>query len=452
MEVPREIKPSQSSWFSRKKIPTVWQFILILTFSLAIRILYAFLIWEHILQGDAQSYWEDSLKLYSGMPYTPFWPPGLPLLLGLSGFIGLQIPGSIVLLMLGIYILCMVGVFVSLKELIPQNLSLFPLFILSILPVWIHHSVVPLTQLPTAAGLIWLFYFLIRIHKQPKLFLVLTAGLILGICILIRPSCLSILLLLIYLGVKEKQMKFLGYFLAVCMLVVGGWQYRNIVTGSPHIFLNSANSYNLFVGNNPYTPSYKTWWLSSHFEGENEAYAPYYHLLFELKEKKAIEHPHLFLESVLDEVKKRPQNFVIRTFHRMKTFWASDSFTGGFLFSHYASPSMALLALMGDFLGYILLMWLALGMVGSPNSPYSQVSKWLMLGILCYAFPYFFAFSHPTYHFPLLPFICLLASFRLSKLQNLKTLLPLSPGRVVLQGIFIGIQLEWIWRMYILEY
>ena len=32
--------------------------------------------------------------------------------------------------------------------------------------------------------------------------------------------------------------------------------------------VNEANSVNFFIGNNPYTPLYKTWWFGSHGEGE----------------------------------------------------------------------------------------------------------------------------------------------------------------------------------------
>ncbi len=426
---------------------SVHSFVIILFLSLLLRIIYALILGNRVMEGDFISYVEDSLKIYSGNPYRPFWSPGLPLILGWTGLNWGLYPIHFTIFSLACYLLLLVGVFLTLQKLPPGYFSLFPIIFLGFSPITVHFSVVPLTQLPIAVGLVWSFYFLILSFQNPHLVPrhALAVGLILGMCILIRPSCIILFPFIGYIWYKLGRHISLMYFAVSLFVIIGSWQLRNYALGYTDVFINTSNSYNFFVGNNPYTPVYKTWWLGSHLETDNPSFYGYYEMLRKIwvlpEEKQTGE----FYRQALSFIKEEPRDFGIRTINRVKTFWAADSFTGAFLSQSFSSSFWAVLGTGLDFIGFCILLWLAIEAL--PESYTYSPGIWLIGLLIIYPLPYYLAFSHPTYHFPLLPFLCILASKGLKR-QTLFSIRKKSLGLWFLRAIFVLIQIEWCLRYY----
>ena len=416
---------------------------LVLLFLLS-RGIYAWYWGSVSLDGDALSYFEEFLRIYSGESHRSFWAPGLPLLMVWVGFNFTWFPLGLTLFTLVFFLLMIFGLYVVLSELFPPPFPLLPIALLGFAPICIHFSIVPLTQLPLAAGFIWLYYLLIRAWKKPSFTPTgaLIGGLILGICILIRPSSLILIPFVGYLWFRLGKSRTAGVYALSLVVVLGSWQMRNISTGHPYVFLNASNSSNFFIGNNPYTPRYKTWWLGSHLESANPAFEGFYKELREIKQYPEASQQKEFFRRAWEYIYEEPIGFVLRTFNRFKTFWAIDTYTAGFISQHSSSPFWPMLAIGGDLMAFFLLFWYASSTFLSQKREFYPLT-WISGFILVVPLPYYISFSHPTYHFPLLPFLCVLAA-KGYKRQDPLAIKGQAPSVWVLRLLFIMVQIEWV--------
>lgn len=411
---------------------------------LLIRGIYAWFWISVSVEGDALSYFEEFLRLFSGATHRPFWAPGLPLLMAWIGINFAWYPLSLVMFALACFLLMIFGLYAVLSELYPPSFSLFPIALLGFMPISIHFSIVPLTQLPLAGGLIWLYYLLIRAWKK-KLFIpkgALIGGAILGMCILIRPSSLILIPFIGYIWFRLGKNRALGLYALSLGMVLGAWQVRNVAMGHPYVFINASNSSNFFIGNNPYTPRYKTWWLGSHLESANPAFDGFYKELGEIQQYPEAMQQREYIRHAWNYIYEEPAEFAIRTVNRIKVFWTIDTYTAGFLYQHSASQFWPFLAIGGDFIALFILFWYASAGIFSVQRDFHPFT-WIRGFILFMPLPYYFAFSHPTYHFPLLPFLCVLA-LKGPRKQDLLAVKGRPLGIWILRLIFILIQIEWI--------
>ena len=412
--------------------------------SLLIRAIYA-LYWGSVsLEGDALSYFEEFLRLFSGESHRPFWAPGLPLLMGWIGLNFAWYPLSMVAFAMAFYLLMITGLYLVLVELGKPSFSFIPITALCFAPISIHFSIVPLTQLPLATGLIWLYYLLIRAWKKTDFIprAALLGGFILGICILIRPSSLILIPFIGYLWFRLDKKRAVWIYTFSLFTVLAGLQVRNITTGHPYVFINTSNSSNFFIGNNPYTPLYKTWWLGSHLESANPEFNGFYQELREIKQYPEATQQRAYLQHAWKHIYEAPATFCIRTLNRIKTFWAIDTYSAGFLSQHSSSRLWPLLAFAGDMTAFFLLFWYAASGGLTRKLDFHPLT-WILGFVLLVPLPYYIAFSHPTYHFPLLPFLCVWAQKGYDP-QDPLAIKNQPIGVWVLRLIFIMVQIEWI--------
>ena len=247
------------------------------------------------------------------------------------------------------------------------------------------------------------------------------AGVALGMAALTRPA-LGLLGLLVPLAVfLEKagrqrraspgwlrhctvaSMLALAPMLAVLVPVVQHNHARNAGWS-----ISTNNQRNFFLGNNPYTPLYRTWHFASRSLGQLPPEVATY-----LRSKYAQPHPRAaMLGAALDDIERRPGRFLLRTFNRMCAFWGPDyqgarelqqrlglhGWRAALLFAIQAGGywAVALLGLVGTF---------------SPASQADRLVKcllWSATGVLL--FPYALAFSAPVYHFEALGLLMPLAA------------------------------------------
>ena len=411
--------------------------------GLLLRLAYAAWLGEDLVVGDAAEYLREAQHWLAGRPLPPYWPPGLPWLLlpglALSG----GHPAGAVATMLLLYLLSN-GLLFRLLPARHPRLRAFFLALFALLPVWVHHSVLPLTQLPVAVlGLLLLG--LLRQGRDLSWRQVLAVGLLLGAMALIRPASLTLLpLALGWLGWQQRQTwRATAWVLLGLGLLLLPWELHLRQRTGRWIWINEANSRNLFLGNHPAAPDYRSWWLGSHDARQDPRMAGFYaeqDSVYALPQERQAQ---AFRQLALADIREAPGRFLLRMTHRLRTFWAFDSLTAGFL--QAKSRGLAFLVLLLDALGYWLLLAGAVYAYARPRHPFSRATQGLLLGfMLGYPLPYLLAFSHPTYHLPLLPLLALLASGAPHPLFT-----PVEPrnwrwARYLIGAGLVFVQLEWL--------
>jgi len=225
------------------------------------------------------------------------------------------------------------------------------------------------------------------------------------------------------------------------------------------IWINEANSRNFFLGNNPYTDSYKTWWLGSHHTDDHQ-FLEYQNRILALPDS---EQGKAYTQLAISHIKTNPVDFLLRSFNRFRVFWAFDTFTGAtYLQDYQGNRWIGVLFLLLDAVCYCLILFGAIFLF-----PFVWLRKQfytiplILIGAFTflYAFPYWLAFSHPTYHLPILSFILLIALIGYREMKYTiapKGLCHISWSSIPLWGrkwiltlgaFGIYIQLEWIFRM-----
>ena len=413
----------------------------IIIISLITRVLYAFHIQQELLEGDAASYVQEAIYLWKGEAYLPHLPPGLPL--WLAGWIG--IIGNHT----ATYVLSMCVVWLGFTGLLYSVLSYHQvstvykaatLTLFAFFPTFIHHSVVPLTQLPAAVCLLALYALLIRPNASWQGYVLL--GGVLGVFILTRPS--SLLLLGFIPLYWFWQRRFSPKMLLIPGVVAAGiglWQMKVATMNTQTVFINEANSLNFFYGNCPATPLYKTWWLGSHELPENEGGQKTRHIIDSLKALPIPTQDKAYQQAALRYIAQEPFDFILRTLSRIRCFFAYDTFTGSWLVKHN-HPLLGKIILSIDAGLYCILVILLIMTVGKYPPSYYAIFLVLTIG---YAFPYFIAFSHPTYHFPILPLIAV----AIGKNAHFSSLFQghISSSQWVIIFLFTALCVEWSIQM-----
>jgi hypothetical protein len=179
------------------------------------------------------------------------------------------------------------------------------------------------------------------------------------------------------------------------------------------VMINEANTVNLFLGNNPYTPLYRTWWFGSHNEGETGVPPEFSAMYKEIQSEPKEVQRQKYLDVVVHHVASRPDLFLVRSLSRLRTFFAFDTMAGSALREYYGvSTVIALLVIAADAFVYVLILFGAVAflfLIPDRTMLRGAVGAMLLFALV-YAAPYWLAFSHPTYHVPILPLLAIIAA------------------------------------------
>jgi len=428
----------------------------IVMLSLVVRLLYLLGIAHQPLRSDAASYAEMASRLAMGSHFIPYWPPALPLYLAVAsslfGCSVLVIRLAMIPFYLGLcFALYRTALYLT-SEAACGNLALLPLVFA---PGMICASVEPITEMPTAMLLMIVACSLIGVTTGKVYRRAIVLGVAIGCLALLRPASL-ILLLFVPLCLVWRAKRFLAGLLAgaIPMLMVFAWiVYVQNGTGQL-VMINTANARNFYLGNNPETPLYRTWWLGSHHEHEAELTVNQ----SVSKDRRALDAQYSHL--AWDYIRHEPGLFLLRTFNRICVFFALETYAGSYLIENYGfSKLFGLFVVALDSAIYCIL---AVGSIlylatlpgpkdSSSISIYRSINACILIGLsLLYAAPYFIAFSHPRYHFPIEPLMMVaLAAFSLPFIQGApQAALTMLHGRrfAVATAIvlFLAIQIEFI--------
>jgi len=392
-----------------------------------------------LLESDAGYYVQHAKDIIAGKYFKPEWPPGLSYwLAGFAWIFGQQL-SSYVLAMLLLYLIFSLFLYKALGLFFDKKWALLGVAFFSLSPSFIHHSVTPLTQLPIAVCLLALVYFLLKQENGWKI------GLCLALAILTRAGSLTLLPVVLGYLIYQKRYKSLPGFLAVLFMLIGSWQYKSYQMTDRWVWINDFNSFNFYVGNNEYTPDYRTWWLGSHDERSNPEFLGYYTTLDSLQSLPIADRSEAFSVAAWTFIKKEPGMFFFRSFNRFRVFFAFDTYTGAVLIP--GNRILGLICLMLDGGMFILLGIGFLLEIGQKSFSLSRSYKLLLLFIIAYMAPYLLAFSHPTYHFPLSPLMAFFALEFFQKNEWRELFTRKFYLTHILLFFFFLIQIEWVWQM-----
>jgi hypothetical protein len=411
------------------------------------------------LVGDATLYDDFAMRLIEGKTIYPLVPPGvgyyLAFIYRLFGASPLVARASMLPLAVGfMYTLYAVGVrFAGRKgaNLVALVFASYPQHLLC--------SVEPITEMPAALLLLISLFLTLAICAQTRLRDFGLLGLVLGLLILTRPSTLLMVVFLpLYLALRSRRWLASALVAVIPAVMIIVW-ITTIYRSTGHfVMINFSSTQNVFLGNNAYTPLYRTWWFTTH---DNEAQLPagYQTLNTEIMHLPWYEQNAVYRRLALESITSRPDLFAIRSFNRVRVYFAFDSYTGSLLLNRYhVNKKLAFAAIAVDGSLYVVITLSAILFL----STVSRASErfWPTLTILTmvvmYAIPYFLSVSHPIYHYPVVPFIGLLAAALWSdvlegRISLAKAIVSHGAKQVVLtlaMLLFVYIQVEYAVVMY----
>jgi hypothetical protein len=410
------------------------------------------------LSGDGLSYHQTAIDLARGVNYEPHWPPGLPYFLSLAYRINdSQFTGrAMMLIVYGVFcwLILMLG-----RRLGGPRAANIALAVFALTPIFVWSSVTPLTQLYSATMALGSVTFADRCLERKPTFLRDCAllGIALAWLLMTRPSNAGIALAVpAYVFWRTRRWQVVAIPAVLIAITVGAWSAKAYAMTGHKVFINDANAQNIYYGNNPWTPNYRTWWFGSrHREDGDELPEGYEADLKEISSHPMAERDHVYVAKALDHIEKRPDLFIIRTAARVRTFGAFETYTSAQVAR--SSKILGALTLALDAALYLLVVGFAIFFPCVRASPDPDVPdnketmRLILIVAILYALPYFAVFSHPTFHFTDVPLIGLLGAAVLARLlvvgaKPLWIALGKRTKVAVALGFafFVFIQLEWV--------
>jgi hypothetical protein len=435
-------------------------FPVIVFLGLILRVIFLIYIKDYPLFGDASAYHNVSIDAIKTKQFIPWWNPGVSLyLLLFHSLIGNDSQFTSQVSMLPIYLSLCVGLFLLVNELSNRKAANLTVTILALYPESIFQSIIPLSQLPSAAILVIVTYLIVYSVKYFSYLLSVIFGILLGILTLLRSSNLLLTIVMpIVLFRFNHKLRYAIIVIVVGLGIPSGYIYKIYHNTGNFILICASNPANLYFGNNKYTPLYKTWWFASHRKGPEvpSEFITAYEMIKKLPMKEANK---AFYGQVLLDIKERPGAFMIRTLNRIRTFFAFDTFASANLFNLYKLTHLSIAILLITFITYTaLLIFVILFFTSYQSLGISRSFVYLILLIsFVTAFPYFIVFSHPTYHFPILPFITACAAIFIEKWYSNNTTKKQIKKELVAKRYYViffillilYIQIEWIYFNYL---
>jgi 4-amino-4-deoxy-L-arabinose transferase-like glycosyltransferase len=407
------------------------------------------------LISDSLYYHQSAIAWVDHGQVDTYWPPGLPLYE--AAFVWLFGKGEIwVRLAMLPWFLWMCQNFYRIAYRLHSRVAAnIGLLLLALYPAMIHQSVEPLSYLPAAAILLALFGQMQAYVEERKPGRLWRAGILIGLLILFRPSAAIFLIALPPLILLRRRKFLPGFTLALfATLTVSPWLWLAHQQTGRIVPINDASSRNFYLGNNAWTPGYKTWYYGSHWTADPKLPAAFRAELQALEAMPLGVQGRAYTRAAWTDIRARPLAFGVRTLSRMRTLLAFDTFAGARLrWSGHPLAGMGYATLGIEAASYMLLgiaciaFWFSETRRDLGGGSLAIITGFLLL----YALPYWFSFSHPTYHLPMLPLMLLPAAVWLRQVLERGTLPQWQRKQTVrawlVLFVFVAIQVEWVIQM-----
>lgn len=399
--------------------------------GLAIRLIVSLVFFGQTeMHNDAADYYSEATKIYQGTrEATPFyWPPGNTYYMaGWYTFFGNSLTATrLSMVFLSSLQIAIVG-WLAYEATRSRRTAVIASWLWAVYPASVFLVFQPYSQHLAGFSLAAIALGGIRWMNTRSTFWIAFWGLSLGVGCLTRPSMMAVALasgLTVLLVAAWNDRKGIRRWLAgvpqafvlttACILIVGPTFYYNVKTGGG-LVISTNNERNFFIGNNPYTPLYKT----SHF-----AQRPINELPQDVQDylKSMYSAPDRRLamkQAAMDYIAKNPGATALRTFNRACSFWGFDYLASRVIRSTDGSKWVTLGVLIAEAGAYCAMMMLALiAIVFWSGHIRGAALVWYLVAVGAYAVPYFLAFSSGTYHFPVMGILIPLSAVGLSILMT----------------------------------
>lgn len=215
--------------------------------------------------------------------------------------------------------------------------------------------------------------------------------------------------------------------------------------------ISTNNERNLFLGNNPYTPDYKTSHLGQRgheeLDPETRAYLESFHDT--AARVPAIEsRPEVraaMLHEALSYMASHPGRTALRTLNRTTSFWGFDYMASRLVQDNRGWGTMGLLPLLAlEAGGYLVVAALAiLGLFAFGAECDRWWLAWLAWLVVAYQVPYAIAFSSGTYHFPAMALLVPFAGVALARRREIALRLRENKAALVAFAVFAIVQVQY---------
>jgi hypothetical protein len=423
-------------------------FLAVVGFSIAVRLCVLFAVRHIPFSSDAQDYQFVAQQLVSGHSFVPYWPPGLPLYLApfvAAGASDVILRAS----MLVFWLLACWGLYRLMESLELSGVAWLVLLVFSLLPDSIQLSIEPLTQLPTAALLLVGLSSAVKVFRGASVYEFVLMGLSLGATSLVRPSA-GVLLVVLPVACALYTRRVVPAFGSVILgfVLIGSWMVHSHAMTGRWVF-NTANAYNMYYGNNPWTPNYRTWFFGSHAKigtTEIDRFPEYKKTLEHVLSLPALERPEAFRQLTAAAVHGHFGLFLFRTCNRTRCFFGFDTFSGAGLSGRtWRGIGLSRVVLLLEAFVYLLIMVPSVFWIAQAAGEFwkDAANQLILATILLYAVPYWLSMSHPTYHFPILLPIAILGAnaWRVTGGDRIRV------RAWMAVAVLMAVQVEWVWRM-----
>lgn len=446
-------------------LKTVGDVAAVLVVAVLARAVLAFVVARHMpLVSDALSYDENAREMLVSFPGDKayYWPPGTSYTLAAA----YRVFGASIAVARTITVITSVASVVLAWLIARQALSSARAQSLTVVVAAIYPPAVMLapqcySQHFAGLALLAVAYFGGRALKEGRLHLYGIAGLALGAGCIIRASMLVLVPVVAVVVVAKawrswretspvaRRKRIAGAILApaLALALILPVEAHNEAHGAGwEISTNTER--NLFLGNNRYTPDYKTSHLGQRSLAELDpaarAYLEGFYRLPDARAQMQAEALHFMIEHPFVTLK--------RTFNRTTSFWGFDYLSTRILGEHFGlgTKGQAPLLLL-EAAGYAVTVLLVL--IGYFYRPAAETvdaewRRWLLLLVLGYQLPYCFAFSSGTYHFPVMGLLFPLAGAGGAVIAapsgvSLRSLARALRGVAVPAAVFVAIQIQY---------
>ena len=437
--------------------------------ALALALVHGVLLRSMPLISDAMDYHLLALDVVSGKQWSSafYMPPGIPLLLAsLYGLLGphLWVARGIIIV-LQLLTIPLAGLLTF--ELLGQNerAGRWTAWIAALYPPAVMLAGQPYSQHLTTVCLLATAYFWLKGLREERLGPFFPAGAALGIGILARPSMLSLCPVLglaalctawsrrdpTKRGLGRFKLRFVVNPTIAFMLAAGTVlpvMLHSLSTGAGWA-ISTNNERNFFLGNNRYTPIYKTghFAMRGHRDLEPEV-RDYLIRITHAEDKK-----QLMMREALGHIRNHPFLTLLRTANRLRAFWGFDYLASRQIQQHKGWGVAGLGVLLAiEAGGYILLMLAAIaGVADCLRSRNRMPVVGVLALVFAYQLPYALAHAAGTYHFPvvylLIPF-AVVTFLQLAAKQTRATFLTATvraPATWVAIIVFLALQAEYLY-------
>jgi hypothetical protein len=305
----------------------------------------------------------------------------------------------------------------------------------------------PYAQHQAALCLAAVAYFGLRAARERTLGFYLLTGAALGLGCLTRPSMISVGLVVVggwaLLARRSgRRRAAAGVVLAgSALLMLLAPTLAHNVRAKAGFALSTNNERNLFLGNNPYTPDYKTSHLGQRSLDDLSSEARVYLTSFYVRPdaREAMQ------REAVSYMRSHPLRTALRTLNRATSFWGFDYLASREIQAWLGASTRQTLPLLAlEAGGYFAVAAAALAALLARAQACDRAWRgWLVAIALGYEAPYAVAFSGGTYHFPVVPLVIPFAAVALTELRVTWTHVTKSKATLAMLSLLALVQAQY---------